>query len=361
MSRLSIFSFETLDLHDSRWSRILLALTVGLGLVVTTEAATRWLLAGVGRRWEFWHPEAAATFEAYRQRVAAGPRADVAVIGDSTAHCNFDREVLQQTLGPGRDVWNLAWDGNFADAFAKSTLPLLAEGRFPPRVVVFSMTPAGFIKRPLRTSEAAILNCPYCRRQDSTTLIEDVVHVARIWPALPVLVSDWRGDALHKAAETRGFAPKQGLLSDRVAGRDEVPVSASAVVLDERRIEVLMRLAGWAQRNDVRLIVVIPPTKDEAAWRASSYAAYRHLIQQKSRELGFDVFDGMQGHEYPTDYFADLNHLNQRGARQFTRELAGTLVLRDRVAAQQADTTPLVMRAPASPRYGRPALSLKPE
>lgn len=341
MSRSSIFSFKTLDLRGNRWSRVLSALAVGLCLLAVAEVATRWLLRGVGRRWEFWHPEAAATFEAYRQRVSTASQADVVIVGDSTAHCNFDRRVLEQALGPGADVWNLAWDGNFADAFASSTLPLLAEAHVSPRMVVFSMTPAGFIQRSLRPSEAAILNCAYCRREKSRGLVEDWIYLARVLPALPVLVSDWRGDARREAFERKGFALKQGLLRDRVEGNFDEALPASAVVLDEQRTNVLARLAVWARSSGVRLIVVIPPTKDTAAWRESAYAAFSRLIQQKCEELGFEVVDGMRGREYPREYFADRNHLNECGARQFTWWLTDTILQHGRAITQNPETMPL--------------------
>ncbi len=337
MSRLSIFSFRTLRIRRNQLPGLAAGLLLALALIAAAEAVGRIALAPVGRRWEYWHPDAAVKWDYFRSRTESGDTPHVVVTGDSTAHWDFDPDELQAGLGAESDVWNLAWPGNFALAFQTSTLPLLTSKESPPRAVIASFLPSGFVESGgARESEAGILSSAFCQRNKSGWLAADLLHLGRLWPSLPILRELLQGRDHSDILSRRGFFVKKGVFQGNASVDTDAPVDPRAVTIDPRRFAVLERLASSLSRRGTQFVVVIPPSMDRSKLRTTIYLNYRRLLEQASREYGFHVVDCLADNALAVGDFADKNHLNPKGARQLSRRIVAALA-RDVARASTAD------------------------
>jgi hypothetical protein len=323
----SIFSFRTLRLSGADGRGVGLALVAALAILALAEAGSRWALASLGGSWQYWDPLAAVKFEGYLDRTVAPDVPQIMLAGDSTALRNFDPLALAEGSPRPIAAWNLAWMGNFPLAFQESTLPLVEDSRTCCDVVVVSFIPVSMVSLPgVRESEAGILSAAVCRRAAGARLVSDYLWSARVCPALLYLKEMYDSDAPETLIQQRGFMPFEGsrtgqaFLLDRLQGQSDLPRE-----LDPRRLRVLDQLANATERHGARLVVMIPPTLLDHAYRMKIADLYLAALEAFSARRSVVVLDWRSAPFLTREHFHDGNHLNSQGAAELSRELAKEL------------------------------------
>ena len=332
----SIFSFDTLRLAADRDHGARRAWLVALVLVLGLECLCRVALEPIGRYWEYWKPRAAAKFEWYRTRAKRGGVPEVLFVGDSVAAHDFAPEVCRRELPPGTAAYNLAYPGNFPEAFRPSTLTLLEVPHHAPRVVVFATDPLAFAGGPtIERFEAAILASPYCRRQSGDWLAADYVFLARVPPAMPFRKHWFDGRGLDAPPPEAGYQPLRGIYSPEFRKEEKEAYDRS---LDPKRVAVIAELADVARRRDFELLVVLTPRIDPSEFRRRIESDFLAAVGELQQTHGVAYVDLREPPFLRREHFADDKHLNRRGATLFSRFVASAIAERLAQAPKKTDS-----------------------
>lgn len=323
----SIFSFETLRLNGPPPAGFYKAILFTLAIVTLGEGVSRFLLAHVGRNWEYWTPEVAVQFEEYRHQTESGQSPEVLIIGDSTGLCDLDPLVISRCVPGGPNVYNLATHANFPFAFRSTTLPLLGSQHRVPRLVIASFSPDGFVDSArVRRFEEKILSSAYCRHSSGRFVATDYVSLLRLLNALPLIKSAYWGKRDSAQAATNSNDSPSIAKSTEGAGpsgaRDEAEIESKEISSD--RFSVVRELGILSKARGFKLLIVVPPrltsSMDEVC------AEYVRQLLQAKEDYGFTVLDASRSAFLSEVNFKDNAHLNQDGARIFSKELARTVV-----------------------------------
>ncbi|WP_146372618.1 hypothetical protein [Symmachiella macrocystis] len=295
-------------------------------LLVAGEAASRVALKPVGTLWEYWNPEAAVKFRWYRDVCESSTADDVhmpdiLVVGDSTAARDFDPVELESQIAPGYEVYNLGWPANFPMAFQSSTIPMLRDGQRVPSVVVASFSPSAFADdATVHRFEANILHSAYCRRQREGTLIQDFLWMTRIRPAL-------RWQKLWFSGKQPGPPPRKGFYPlDGHEEKSELGGHRDELRLSENRLDVLRELVELSSERNFQLVIVIPPIQNVDA--IPEVTEFRRALETICKTENCHVVDCLNVEGGSQKYFWNVTHLNQDGAKVFSRWFSKN-VLRD--------------------------------
>ena len=319
-SRSSIFSSNTLDLSGPRPRGVVATALVALALVLVGEWFARAAVAPIGDRWQYWDAAAAPKFSVYRTLVQEGRTPDVVIVGDSTAARDIDPAHLPRESGGAPTAYNLAWPANFPLAFRWTTAPLLEEGGTPPRVVVVSLAPTGFLDDArVQRFEAGVLSSPYVRIAKGDSLVAEWSYLARVRRSMPWRAA-WFGGAGLEAPDAAGaYMPLRAAPASAEA-RDDEP--AVRVQLSEERLDVLAALFRTGQDRGFRILLVIPPRIAPSSMRLAVEAQYLAWIRSHAQLDHVELADLREPEFLDATCFADAGHLNPVGAKKLSKHLA---------------------------------------
>ena len=164
------------------------------------------------------------------------------------------------------------------------------------------------------------------RRHDVIEHLERPAHALRLLTDLSHL-----GEGFHPPARWRGEIPPD-LSDERIVKRRQFllggPIDTFVPKVNATCVAVLERVIAEARAE--RTILVLPPVR--ARMRDSLPAEYRDDVKSMMRSLAsrssvstvlVDATDRFAGAE--DDHFADFDHLDEKGARAFTRDLLEAL------------------------------------
>lgn len=317
---LSIFSSETLRLEGLRPAEALRVLLLSLLFLLAAEAGTRYLLRNTGNAWLYWSDAAAIKFEHYRTLSASEQSPQILIIGDSTAARDLSPAAMEEVLGNSHTVYNLASPANFPIAYRCTTLPLLENAAYPPKIVVMQFSPASFLDLDdVIRFEQAILTSPLCKQWSGERLVGDFLYLGRFWRVFNFRSAWnqwWRGQPIPQQPLNAGFMPMDTLSKDM----KEQPIYQTTVTLAPQRIQVIIESAELIQKQGGKLIVVIPPFYGHYNQHTSD--AYLTTLQDLAKSYPLIVIDGRDLPELGVEAHADYVHLNESGAIVFSQFLA---------------------------------------
>jgi hypothetical protein len=286
-------------------------------VVSLAEVASRLMLGGVGDRWEYWDKLAAIKFGDYRTRAASASTPDVVIIGDSTGARDFDPLSMASSSLQGRDIYNLAWPGNFPFALQVTTFPLLREPYQAPKIVIASLSPGSFsTNRRAQEFEQEILASTYSQHMLGKYSLADRLYLPRLRNSLPFLIDLYKPNSeFEQLRKNRGFMPVN-------EGAYQPPKSNDLKVLDPGRLAVMTELAQLSKDRNFKLVVVIPPVTERAdADTALLYEDYLRHLRLAQAQFGFIILDKRHSNFLSPELFTDGIHLNRAGAVLFSKEL----------------------------------------
>ncbi len=317
--RSSIFSFDTLDLHNFQPFLVARMLVCIGALLLAAELTCGFVAAPAGRLWQYWTPEAGVSFEEFRHFCDKGESPHVWFIGDSTAHANLVPIVFSDQFGGKVSAWNLGTSGNFPLAFQRTTLPLLEDGSIRPKLLVISLITSGFLELGSNVkSESAILSSPYCQKQNGVFLLGDWSYLARLRFCLGALRLIKQGKD-RSIIEGRGYSSTSGSGS----GVAELPNSAQARLSSELsppRLEVLRRMLTASKKHNLRLVFILPPSLENDIRRAP-HQSVKAFLETQQEEFEFAIYDSWESSYLQREDFFDRNHLTTEGAKKFTHAI----------------------------------------
>jgi hypothetical protein len=314
--RSSIFSFDTLQLEKARPKGFFRALVLTLALVLVAEIGARLLVNRVPPYGEYWEAQAGLEFEAYRQHIVQGQTPRTVIIGDSTARCAIDPQALQVNLPEAADIYTLARPANYPMACRCTTLPLLSAPYTPPKLVIASFSPYGFVKTD--RLETQILDSPICRKTENPLSYHGEFRLLWLMRTLPYLKNLGAvNEQLKLAWEQRGFTPLMESAPQQNEDTSGANLSEKTAPIQDERVQVVRDLALLARNRNFKLVLVVPPLKK----RDRVVEEYVERMSHLAQELDFTLLDFSTSPFLLTKHFLDGVHLNKDGAEIFSQEL----------------------------------------
>lgn len=147
-----------------------------------------------------------------------------------------------------------------------------------------------------------------------------------IFKKKPEITCDSDGFGINLPYERR--KTNMDTLGKKLAELNTAPDFSQVEIQKEKLAEIIK----YCKRRGVRLVFITPP-----AWRSyrenydpRQYALMKHLADSISKAENIDYFDFLSDGRFKEEDFFDPVHLNERGARKFSRILRDTLFLRKR-------------------------------
>lgn len=247
---------------------------------------------------------------------------DVLVLGSSCAHSHYDTPFLSDTLG--LDVYNGGNDGNGV-ILAYGILEMILE-RYQPKVVVFDVEPAfDIVEYDQDFNHTRYISHlkPYYRKRAASEIIKDIsteewrkVQSGMIrynTEIVEILVDN----VLDRGVEKCGYLPLNGKMEKEPDAKASKPP-----VLDTFKLKYIEKLINLCQSHGLTLILVGSPkygVKDSFELQPVKDIANKRGV----RFLDYYAEPIFMEHK---DWFKEPMHLNNEGARQFSRLLANDLM-----------------------------------
>ncbi len=255
---------------------------------------------------------------------------DLLIVGNSYAYSSFHPEVLRDA---GFRSFNLGFPAAGPESVGLIMRDYLHQADGPPHAVLWAVSPLIFHKKSDRFEDY-----PVHRYLGDPLSNEELVLTVRNWDLAsryPLLLQrgaarGWRalfGDpsAFSKVASSVrrdcGFFASEQVYSDAVREATErlmKPLGTQRAIAPAVRIR-FMELVGELEGAGIHLVFVEPPSHRLYDYLAPTLVADYRDILESLRARGFPVLVDVP----VTDpaCFRNLDHMNTRGAREFTRRL----------------------------------------
>ena len=248
---------------------------------------------------------------------------DVIIFGSSRAHHHYDTPYISDALGV--DVYNAGYDGNGV-ILAYGLLDMILE-RYTPKLVVFDIEPCFDINEYMADSNnkryISSLK-PYYASAGVSDVIRDVsqeewykVHSGMI--RYNTCVVSLLADQVHSATTlNNGFEPLTGNYQG-----DPVLIADNNEKIDTLKLSYVKKLITRIKSLNIPVVVVASP---------KYYVGSDYLLQpvkEICREESVPFWDYYSNSEFldHKEWFKEPMHLNEIGARNFSKKIAERLSL----------------------------------
>lgn len=241
------------------------------------------------------------------------------MMGSSRMQHHYVPQVFEDSLGMA--CYNAGMDGN-GILLSYGFLKMLLE-RYDPKMIVYDVS--GFdMYGDDNTKYLDFMKPYYWSEHESVAGIFSDVDKMERWKNMSSFyrynskLFQMIGDNVHPLSNLdKGYAPL-----DRTMDYDPPVPSGETRQVDSLKIQYLRKFIALAQENDVNLVFVASPT-----WHGFSRVADNAPMTLLSEEMGVEFincyYDSLlcSSHEF----WSDATHMNDKGARAFSGELAGKL------------------------------------
>lgn len=240
---------------------------------------------------------------------------DVLILGSSRAHHHYDTPFLSDTLG--LDVYNAGYDGNGV-ILAYGILSMTLE-RYQPLLVVFDVEPSFDINvYTPDNNDTRYLKFlkPYYKRAGIEQVFRDVsneewykVHSGLIRYNTDI-ISKLMDNVKGSSSFSKGYAPLVGAMAE-----DRDIVSDTNNPVDSLKLRYIGKIIDLAQSHKLPIIFVGSPKYGE-----SNSMVLKPVIDICSmKKVPFLDYYSEQGIVTHKEWFKEPMHLNEQGAREFSR------------------------------------------
>jgi hypothetical protein len=257
---------------------------------------------------------------------------EVLVLGSSRAQAHYVPSIIEKNLGKscynaGRDGQNLLFSYAVHQAVIK---------RYHPDIIILDLIPRDFFKIDVHYDRLSLL-LPY---YDSHDEIRPIVHLrnrferiklmSRIYPynSMPITIAKYN---LVEDAEQDGYVPVFGEMTPLMQHEEEeVPFWQNAG-FDPNMIHAFETIIATCMESDIQLYVVISPHYLGEAPGMSSLPKVIEILGESPYEL----WDYSNHPDFTGQYklFRDRSHLNNVGAKLFSKILAEKLKMEVQAAS----------------------------
>jgi hypothetical protein len=248
--------------------------------------------------------------------------ADVLILGSSRANHSYVPEVFEE--GP-YTCYNAGRDGSFVlynYALFKAVIT-----RYTPKKIIIDISPDELSYSAAEYERLSLL-LPYYQSHpeirdiiDLRGPLERVKHISSVYFYNSLVFQVVRGTLPNgkvKVQDMKGYQPLQKKMKyDKI---DTVKIDPGNT--DENKISALKDIISTCHKKNIDLVFVYSPI-----WKITKDGYCNQIITKLCTENGIKYIDMSNLPDFINrpDYFADISHLNEEGARVFSKMLKNRL------------------------------------
>lgn len=259
---------------------------------------------------------------------------EIIILGSSRANRSYVPDVFGEKLG--KSCYNAGRDGCYL-LYNYAVFTAITE-RYTPEMVIFDINPDDLAFRPSEYDRLSML-LPYYRDHPEIRRILDrrgpferIKHISAVYPYNSMLLQIMAGNLEYNKQRLpenlKGYMPLyQSVQPGQTEISDSTPVDTldhGNVKRDLAKTQALEDIITISDKKNIRLIFVFSPIRRIIG--NNDFADYlSHLSATKG--LDITVLDHSNDSVFINNpsWFADINHLNDTGARIFSSVVAGEI------------------------------------
>ncbi len=254
--------------------------------------------------------------------------ADMLIFGSSRANHHYVPEVFENRLH--YTCYNAGKDGNFL-LYNYAIFKAIVK-RYDPKLVIFDIRPYELGDIDSEYERLSLLmpyynNIPEIRQVvDLRGPFEKLKHISSIYPYNSMLFQIIRGNLKKDKgteSDSEGYIPLHKLMKKEKIKHWDL----SNISIDQNKINALYDIISTCKQKHIELVFVYSPI-----WKINDEK--NNQISKICSAQNIRYFDMSNDTEFMNNpqYFEDLSHLNDEGARIFSNLLANKLLVSDREA-----------------------------
>lgn len=245
--------------------------------------------------------------------------ADVLIFGSSRANHHYVPDIFESRLN--KTCFNAGKDGSYF-LYGCAIFKAIAR-RYNPKLIIFDIRPYELGNITSEYERLSIL-LPYYRKYPEIRSIinlrgpfEKLKHISSIYPYNSLVFQIVRGTLnLRKtsAPNLKGYIP----LFRTMKANNIDSWNLSNITIDENKINALKDIIATCKQKKIELVFVYSPM-----WRIIQNSFCDSLISRICSEQGISYINMSNDSTFINrpDYFEDVSHLNNEGARVFSNML----------------------------------------
>lgn len=251
-------------------------------------------------------------------------KADVLVFGSSRASHSYKPEIFENKFSTS--FYNTGKDGNFV-LYNYGVFKAIIR-RYSPEIVIFDISPGELAYASSEYERLSSL-LPYYKSHPEIRRIVDLrgpfeklKHLSSVYPynslVLMILMGNMESNKLRKP-DYKGYVALNKTMKLQERDTFQNPIGN----VDENKLNAFMDIISICKQKKIELIFVNSPL-----WNINNKDFCRDKFVKLCQSQGVRFFDfsnhpGISGNP---DYFADINHLNDSGARIFSEFLTDSIL-----------------------------------
>lgn len=250
---------------------------------------------------------------------------DVIIMGSSRASHHYIPQILTDSLG--FSCFNAGQDGN-GIIMQYGRWRMISE-RYRPKIIIYDLTHSFDLEENDNMAYIDHLK-PFCSDKRVMDFVAELFPKERIKMASQLYRYNYKfleiiSDCLKpKGGKPNGYIPLIGMIKAEAVSRAKDNQEASIERrFDENKIRYLERLAHECQIADVKLMFVVSPYYAGGNLSADSFRPAMDIAAKY--DARFYYFNDDK-HYWRTEDFKDTYHLNDDGAKDFTKEIVNCIV-----------------------------------
>ena len=264
----------------------------------------------------------------FRQESGAGYRttyaidstvADILILGSSRANHSYVPDIFEESLH--YSFFNTGREGNFI--FYNYAIFKSVTGRYNPKLIIVDISPGELIYSVAEYEKLSLL-LPYYKSHpeighivDFKSPFEKVKLISAIYPYNSLILQIGMGNLdlnKERVSDNKGYVPIFKVMKNEKIDTAKI----STCTIDENEIRALKDIISTCQQQKIDLIFVYSPI-----WSIIQDSFCNTILSELCSVKGIRYFDLSNSPAFINnpDYFADIRHLNDEGARVFSTML----------------------------------------
>jgi hypothetical protein len=248
-------------------------------------------------------------------------KADVIILGSGRAHAHYVPDIMEKKLG--LTCFNTGMDGNYLPnnyAVYRSII-----NRYTPKIILLDIRNLNELFVGSGGYEQISTLLPYYKDNEEIRSIialkskhERIKLISKIYPfnsSLLIIIKGLLGE--EDISELKGYRPFHGNLTGvTIPHKEEVNKEK-----DFEKIEILEAIASECKALNVRLVFIQSPL-----YTLVEQGEGVTLINEIAGKYDTEFWDYINDTTFlKPEYFRDIEHMNDLGAREFTKEIAARI------------------------------------
>lgn len=249
---------------------------------------------------------------------------DVIIMGSSRASHHYVPQIITDSLG--LSCFNAGQDGN-GIIMQYGRWKMISE-RYTPKTLIYDITPDFDLSENDNMAYIDHLK-PFCSDKDVKYYVAELFPMERYklmsqmyrynYKFLEILSDCTRGRGIEQC----GYIPLKGQIRKEVVDGRFVQ-GAATIQYDKEKLKYLECLANECKDKRTQLMFVVSPYYRGASYTKETFAPIREIADRYG--VPFLYYNDIELCLNP-DIFKDSHHLNDEGARLFTKELVSQIGL----------------------------------